>query len=137
MNTPRLLPRSAALALLALACTGLTPLAGIAADGPAASCPKQTCPHSGGAAEVARWATDTYSGPYRGHYIGGGSVRHAGQRRCAGEARCYDEGTFGVDYDPWWSRVGLYWTHGRRYQSGHGQYDTDRRNNGFPNLHRR
>jgi len=137
MTTHRLLRHPATAAFLVLACSVCLSLPSPAAEGTPASCPAQKCPHSGGADEVAGWATDTYSGPYRGHYIGGGSIRHAGQRRCAGEPRCYDEGTFGVDYDPWWSRVGLYWTHGRRYQSGHGQYDTERRNNGFPNLIRR
>lgn len=137
MNSPSRFRQSLVVTLLALAVTPLTALPALTAEGPAPACPREVCPHSGGADEVASWAIDTYSGPYRGHYIGGGSIRHAGQRRCAGEPRCYDEGTFGVDYDPWWSRVGLYWTHGRRYQSGHGQYETERRNNGFPNLFRR
>jgi hypothetical protein len=33
-----------------------------------------------------------------------------------------------MDYAPSYSLVELFWTHGRRYQGGSGQYEPDRRN---------
>ncbi len=96
-------------------------------------CPPKPCPHSGGADQVSRLARESYGSNYSGHYIGGGSAFSLGSGRFQNEHRCFDEGTFGMDYNPCWSRVGLLWSHGRRHQSGHGQYDTDKKNCGFPN----
>lgn len=64
---------------------------------------------------VAPWARCTYGSDYCGYYVGGGAPFH-------GESRCPDEGTFGMDYKPWFSRVRLDWWHGR-YQGGQGQYE--------------
>jgi hypothetical protein len=58
-----------------------------------------------------------------GYYIGGG----AATRRHSDE-RCLNEGTWGWDYAPWYSRVTLKWYHGRCYQGGEGQYHPDRCN---------
>jgi hypothetical protein len=41
------------------------------------------------------------------------------------------EGTWGMDYAPDWSHVELLWTHGRRKQSGPGQYEPNRHNRPF------
>ena len=71
---------------------------------------------------VAPWARTTYGPDYSGYYVGGGNPRLGGDERCP----C--EGTWGVDYSPWWSRVRLNWWHGRRYQGGEGQYEPDERN---------
>ena len=42
-----------------------------------------------------------------------------------------------MDYAPWYSRVGLSWYHGKKYQGGEGQLEQNRVNNGFPNFFRR
>lgn len=120
-------------ALLALGCA-VTPAradVGSAAVGTPAGKP---CPHSGGSDQVAWWARESYGSRYAGQYVGGGSPYSKGRGVFRSEPRCADEGTFGMDYDPGWSRVGLFWSHGRRYQSGHGQYETEKKNRGFPNL---
>jgi hypothetical protein len=68
---------------------------------------------------LARVSEDRYDAAY---YVGGSvPVR--------GEGRYLDEGTFGWDYVPPWSRVNLLWTHGRRYQDGGGQYEPNAKNN--------
>ncbi len=84
---------------------------------------------------IAHWAHCSYNRRYRGYYVGGGA--HLYGRRashCHGESRCPDEGTFGIDYDPWWSRVRLQWFHGKRFQGGEGQYAPDGCNNPFANF---
>ncbi|MDB5386862.1 MAG: hypothetical protein JWM11_2508 [Planctomycetaceae bacterium] len=71
---------------------------------------------------VAPWArssTERHDGSY---YVGG-------SRALRGDGRTATEGTWGSDYAPWYTRVSLRWNHGRRYQSGGGQYESDRRNN--------
>lgn len=70
---------------------------------------------------TSRWAAFTYGPKYTGYYVGGDSA-------FGGEARYRNEGTWGVDYAPWYSRVMLGWSHGRRYQGGGGQYESDRKN---------
>jgi hypothetical protein len=58
---------------------------------------------------------------YSAGYVGGGSGK------LLGEARCIDEGTWGVDYDGLFFRKKIWkqWSHGRRYQGGTGAYKTD------------
>ncbi|REJ92417.1 MAG: hypothetical protein DWQ35_12220 [Planctomycetota bacterium] len=76
---------------------------------------------AGNPQSIAPWARCAYGPKYSGYYVGGGrkplSVRHPG------EGRYLDEGTWGTDYMPWYSRVRLQWTHGRLYQGGRGQYE--------------
>lgn len=80
---------------------------------------------------VAPWAHCTYDQNYSAYYVGGGAaLSHDEPTHFRGERRYPDEGTFGVDYDPWYSRVRLQWFHGRRSQGGEGQYEPDRHN--FP-----
>ena len=74
---------------------------------------------------VAPWACQTYGPRYCGYYVGGGAPVH-------GEGRCPDEGTWGLDYAPWYSRVRLNWWHGR-YQGGEGQYEPDAPNHPLRN----
>lgn len=79
---------------------------------------------------IARWAESGYSPIYSGYEVGGGAALYGSPpTKLRGECRYDDEGTFGVDYDPPWSRVRLQWFHGARYQDGQGQYEPDRRNN--------
>lgn len=77
---------------------------------------------------VAPWAVSSYGQSYSGVYVGGGAVLRGKRSIFSGEPRTCLEGTFGVDYDPWWSRVGLSWYHGARYQGGEGQYEPTRYN---------
>jgi hypothetical protein len=81
---------------------------------------------------VAPWAQPSREKHDSGYYVGG-------SRAFRGDGRGVHEGTWGNDYAPWYSRVALKWNHGRRYQSGGGQYESDRRNNplriGPPAVH--
>lgn len=67
---------------------------------------------------------------YKGYYVGGGAAwYHTRSTAFRGECRRPDEGTFGVDYAPWYSRVQQRWFHGRKQQGGEGQYESDAYNN--------
>ena len=70
---------------------------------------------------IARWARPSYERHGGSYYVGGG-------RTVGGEGRYVHEGTWGNDYTPWYTRVGLRWNHGRNYQGGEGQYEPDRYN---------
>ena len=79
---------------------------------------------------IPRWARFTYDDKYCGYFVGGGATfqgKRPGLLR--GERRYWHEGTWGMDYAPWYSRVRLQWFHGRRRQDGDGQYEPDGRNN--------
>ena len=78
---------------------------------------------------VAPRARHTYGPKYHGYYVGGGALFYGEPDRLHGEPRYSYEGTFGMDYDPWYSRVRLQWFHGTRYQQGEGQYEPDHKNN--------
>ena len=78
---------------------------------------------------LAPWAVPSNEPKDWGYYVGGG-VPVLGQGRYVGE------GTWGWDYVPWYSDVRLLWTHGRRYQDGGGQYESDRRNNPLRGFYR-
>jgi hypothetical protein len=69
---------------------------------------------------VSGHAIPTNTPEYVGYYVGGGSCH-------GGDARCFEEGTFGWDYRGWHlpRRIFLGWNHGRRYQNGTGAYATD------------
>lgn len=71
---------------------------------------------------VSRWAQPSREKHQGSYYVGGG-------RALGGEGRYSSEGTWGNDYAPWYTRVSLNWTHGRKYQGGGGQYEPDRHNN--------
>jgi hypothetical protein len=89
-------------------------------------------PHS-----AAPWARPFPDSQYRGSYVGGGAVLFGSPPdRLHGENRREHEGTFGVDYMPWYSRVRLHWFHGRNHQGGEGQYEPDEKNKPF-SLHKR
>ena len=79
---------------------------------------------------VARWARFSYGPNYCGYFVGGGAA-HYGQppTKLRGEPRYPHEGTWGMDYKPWYSRVRLQWFHGKRKQDGDGQYEPDHLNN--------
>jgi hypothetical protein len=83
------------------------------------------CPNS-----IAPWARFTYGRRYCGYFVGGGAALY-GKRPSLlrGEPRFSHEGTWGVDYNPWYSRVRLQWFHGRRRQDGEGTYEPDHWNN--------
>lgn len=97
--------------------------------------------HSGSAAEqqragfplrVAPWAKPFPDGHYRGYYVGGGAACFGSPPDAFhGENRRAGDGTFGVDYMPWYPRVRLHWFHGRKQQGGEGQYESDEHNNPF------
>ncbi|MBT4864210.1 MAG: hypothetical protein HON53_03690 [Planctomycetaceae bacterium] len=79
---------------------------------------------------LAPWARFTYGRPYCGYFVGGGAALYGrNPTHLRGERRVANEGTWGVDYNPWYSRVRLQWFHGLRRQDGEGQYKADRRNN--------
>jgi hypothetical protein len=61
---------------------------------------------------------------YTGYYIGGGAA-FKGSGKMGGDRPYAQEGTWGWDYAPWYSKVKLRWFHGRRYQGGEGQYNPD------------
>ena len=68
-----------------------------------------------------------FPGPkYKGYSVGGGAAWHGTPATAfRGECRYINEGTFGVDYAPWYSRVQTRWFHGRKQQGGEGQYEPD------------
>lgn len=89
-------------------------------------------PHS-----IAHWARVFPDSHYRGYYVGGGAALFdSPPDRVHGENRRNHEGTFGVDYAPWYSTIRLHWFHGRNHQGGEGQYESDERNNPF-SIHKR
>ena len=69
---------------------------------------------------VAPWARTSFGGHESGYYVGGGAPFH-------GDARCWEEGTWGWDYNGrlFDKRIWLGWHHGRRAQGGVGAYRTD------------
>lgn len=70
---------------------------------------------SGSPQMVAPWANSALDPTYGGYYVGGSSPFYSEPAGVfSGERRFTDEGTFGVDYAPWWSRVRLHWKHSRR-----------------------
>jgi hypothetical protein len=86
---------------------------------------------------IADWARPFPDSNYRGYHVGGGAAFFGRPPdRLHGENRRDHEGTFGVDYMPWYSRVRLHWFHGRNYQGGEGQYEPDEKNNPF-SIHKR
>lgn len=68
---------------------------------------------------VHRFAAYSTNAKYAGGYVGGGTVLR-------GEARCPDEGTWGLDYMGLIpiKRIWLDWSH-HRHQAGGGSYRTD------------
>lgn len=100
--------------------------AGIFSDHDAACDPWYRFHRAGNPHCIAPWARTTYGPDYCGYYVGGGSPWR-------GDERCPHEGTWGVDYAPWWSRVRLNWWHGQRFQGGAGQYEPDGHNRPFKN----
>jgi hypothetical protein len=81
---------------------------------------------------ISRLAQPFPTAEYRGYYVGGGAAWFGSPPDAFhGENRRNDEGTFGVDYAPWYSNVRLHWFHGRKQQGGEGQYEPDERNNPF------
>jgi len=80
---------------------------------------------------VAPWARLTYGPKYSGYLVGGGKIPTKYPKRIHAEAPYTDEGTWAIDYTPWWSRVQLLWSHGQLYQGGVGQYEPDHKNNPF------
>ncbi len=78
---------------------------------------------------ISKHAAHTYDSSYQGYYVGGGVP--AGRRNNRGEPRFCNEGTWGVDYAPWYTRVALRWSHGHLFQGGTGQYEPDHKNRPF------
>lgn len=78
---------------------------------------------------LSKHAAYTYGSSYQGYYVGGGVP--PGRTGSHGQPRYCDEGTWGVDYAPWHSRVALNWSHGRLFQGGTGQYEPDHKNRPF------
>jgi hypothetical protein len=69
---------------------------------------------------VAPWARLSNGPDYTGYYVGGGATWR-------GQPRFPNEGTWGWDYAGrcFTRHVWLEWWHGRRYQSGSGNYQSD------------
>ena len=83
---------------------------------------------------VPPWARCFPDSNYKGYYVGGGAALYRHDATAfRGEGRYAHEGTFGVDYAPWYSRVQTRWFHGRKHQGGEGQYEPDGRNNPLDN----
>lgn len=81
---------------------------------------------------ISRLAQPFPTARYRGYYVGGGAASFRSPPDAFhGENRRSSEGTFGVDYAPWYSDVRLHWFHGRKQQGGEGQYEPDLNNNPF------
>jgi hypothetical protein len=77
---------------------------------------------------VAPWAKLTYGHKYKSYYVGGSATPWPWSWRVVPEPRFPWEGAWGTDYAPPLAGVELWWTHGRLYQDGIGQYEPDRRN---------
>ncbi len=77
---------------------------------------------------VAPWARWTYDCNYLSYYVGGSARPRTHDWRVRPEPRYPWEGTWGTDYSPVLTATELWWTHGRLYQDGPGQYEPDRRN---------
>ncbi len=80
---------------------------------------------------VAPWARLTYDRKYMSYYVGGSMNPNRLATRARPEPRYPWEGVWGTDYVPALTRVELWWTHGRLYQDGPGQYEPDHRNRPF------
>ena len=81
---------------------------------------------AGNPRSFSKYASLTYDSRYKGYFVGGGVP--TGRRYHRGEPRALDEGTWGVDYAPRYSRVASNWSHGKLYQGGVGQYEPDHKN---------
>lgn len=75
--------------------------------------------------DIAPWARFTYGPKYEGYHVGGGKVPTLFG---SGRPVLQDEGTFGVDFNPWYMRVALWRGGPKWFQGGTGQYDPDRKN---------
>lgn len=82
--------------------------------------PEHSARRAGYDGSISPLAMPTDAPGYVGYYVGGGAA-------CGGEPRYAQEGIWGWDYQgillP--RRVSLSWWHGRKYQGGTGQYQTD------------
>ena len=77
---------------------------------------------------IAPWATTWPNRKTRGYYVGGGAALFGFPASpLYGEGRRSSEGTFGVDYMPWYSNYSQHWYHGQNQQGGEGQYEADHR----------
>jgi len=83
---------------------------------------------SGYGLTVAPWARWTYDCNYLSYYVGGSARPRTWEPRVRPEPRYPWEGVWGTDYSPCLTATELWWTHGRLYQDGSGQYEPDRRN---------
>ena len=79
---------------------------------------------------VAPYAKCTYDEHYGGYYVGGGG-KPVDARVHPGECRYTQEGTFGMDYAPPWSKVALGWKHDREERGDDGQYQAEGHVNPF------
>ncbi|MDR3635920.1 MAG: hypothetical protein P4L84_19110 [Isosphaeraceae bacterium] len=81
---------------------------------------EHTLERAGSPHVISAHAQPTNTPEYVGYYVGGGSAH-------GGDARTWQEGTWGWDYEGMHFRrhVGLNWSHGRRYQGGTGSYRAD------------
>lgn len=95
-------------------------------------CAEDDLARAGCPQQIARYARVGYRKGYVVYYVGGGA------RSPKGEPRSYDEGTFGVDYQPivpgFRNTVALGWWHGRRWQGGTGQYEPNTTVSPFSNV---
>lgn len=80
---------------------------------------------------ISKRAATTYNQKYEGYYVGGGVPPARFKNRSRGEPRYRDEGTWGMDYSPFFTRVAANWSHGRLFQGGIGQYEPDHKNRPF------
>ncbi len=80
---------------------------------------------------LSKRASFTYNDRYQGYYVGGGVPTGWRKGKSRGEPRYDNEGTWGVDYAPFYSRVVSNWSHGRLFQGGTGQYEPDHKNRPF------
>jgi hypothetical protein len=93
-----------------------------------AACDPDRHAQSGYGLCVAPWAVPSGGPKYKSYYVGGSMFPWRWAHKARPEPRFPWEGTWGTDYVPAWTRVELWWTHGRLYQDGGGQYEPDRRN---------
>lgn len=89
--------------------------------------PQRECDHTlaraGNPQCISPHAEPAYDQNYNGYYVGGGVAFNHG---CPPNRRT--EGTFGWDYDGsghFSPRVMMGWSHGRLFQGGYGQYETE------------
>ncbi len=102
--------------------------AGCAAPAPISNYSYERHARAGYAHTTAPWAKWAGGPKYKSYYVGGSFAGFPATPHVTPQPRHLNEGTWGYDYNPRYSKVQLDWTHGQLYQGGAGQYEPDHKN---------